>query len=372
MNHFDLRDVRRVVLKIGSALLVDQKEGRLRENWLLGLSQDIAMLRAQGSDVVVVSSGSIALGRHILGRQDPLSLERSQAAASIGQIRLAHAYQTALAREDLQAAQVLLTLEDTKERRRYLNARATLEALLAHGAIPVVNENDTVATDEIRFGDNDRLAAQVAAMCGADLLILLSDIDGLYSGDPNVDEAARHIPLIEEVTAEIEAMAGAAGSAYSKGGMRTKLMAAKSAMRAGVDMIVCQGDLLRPISALMSEKRASFFKSTKAKTSARKDWIASLKSEGVVRIDDGAAAALRAGSSLLAAGVVSVEGVFERGAAVDVMLNDEARLAKGLVGYNASDIDKIKGLRSVGLEKALGYPGRAALIHRDDMVIWSM
>ncbi|MGB1208071.1 MAG: glutamate 5-kinase, partial [Paracoccaceae bacterium] len=272
-----LTTARRVVVKIGSALLVDKATGALRADWLAGLAQDVAGLQAEGADVVLVSSGSIALGRGVLGLPaGPLPLEQSQAAAAVGQIQLARAYETALAPHGLTAAQVLVTLEDSENRRRYLNTRATLETLVSLGVVPIVNENDTVATDEIRYGDNDRLAAQVAATVGADLLVLLSDVDGLYTGNPNTDPNAQHIEAVDKITPEIEAMAGDAGSGLSKGGMKTKVMAAKTAMQAGCAMLIAHGGALRPVQAVFDGARASWFLPKTTPKAARKAWIASM------------------------------------------------------------------------------------------------
>ncbi|MBK5926455.1 glutamate 5-kinase [Rhodobaculum claviforme] len=359
---------RRLVVKIGSALLVTG--GALREAWLAGLAQDVAALRARGVDVVLVSSGSIALGRGVLGITDPAPpLERSQAAAAVGQIRLAGAYQAALAPHGITAAQVLVTLEDTADRRRYLNTRATLETLLALGVVPIVNENDTVATDEIRYGDNDRLAAQVAVTVGADVLVLLSDVDGLYTANPQTDPDARHLAQVERVTPEVEAMAGGAASALSRGGMVTKLMAAKTATAAGCAMAITLGSPVRPLRALEGGARATWFAAQGDPQTARKGWIGAMKDKGSLRIDAGAVAALRAGRSLLPAGVTAVSGRFGRGDPVAIVGPDGGRLGLGLVRYTAEEAEAIRGHRSGEIAVVLGYPGRAALIHRDDMVL---
>ena len=365
----DLSAARRVVVKIGSALLVD-RAGGLRAAWLAGLAADVAALRARGADVIVVSSGSIALGRGILGLAPPLSLEQSQAAAAVGQIALARAYRDALA--PLVSAQVLLTLDDSEDRRRYLNMRATFETLLGLGAVPVVNENDTVATDEIRFGDNDRLAAQVAAMAGADVCVLLSDVDGLYTANPALDPAARHLAEVDVITPEIAAMAGEGVSGLSKGGMITKLMAARTAMEAGCALVITKGDRERPLGALDAPgggARATWFRPHDDPRTARKRWIASMKARGRVVVDAGAVAALDAGRSLLPAGVTGVEGGFGRGDPVAIAGPDGAALGQGLTRYTAEEAGRIAGLRSGDIAGVLGYPGRAALIHRDDMAI---
>jgi len=366
-----LKASRRVVVKVGSALLVDAATGQLREDWLAGLAGDMAALRGGGREVAVVSSGAIALGRRVLELgSGPLALEWAQAAAAVGQQRLARAWEQAFSPHGLTTAQVLLTLEDTQVRRRYLNGRATLKTLLGLGVVPVVNENDTVATDEIRYGDNDRLAARVALMAGADLLVLLSDVDGLYSGDPRGDPTARHIDKVAEITAEVEAMAGEAGSPGAQGGMRTKLMAAKTAMQGGCAMVVTLGARNHPLDALARDARATWFRPRTGAAAARKQWIAGMKPLGTLTVDDGAAAALRRGKSLLPAGVVAVEGAFERGDPVAIHLRGGGAVGAALAGYNAREARAIAGLRSERIAEVLGYPGRAALAHRDDMVIW--
>ncbi len=357
-----------VVVKIGSALLVDAATGTLRSEWLAGLAEDVAWLRGQGKKVILVSSGSISLGRRVLRLANgALALEQAQAAAAVGQIRLARAYQEVLSPFGIEAAQVLVTLEDSENRRRYLNSRATFATLLELGTVPIVNENDTVATDEIRFGDNDRLAAQVAAMAGADVLVLLSDVDGLYSGDPRVDKAATLIPVVENLTPAIEAMAGGVGTAGAKGGMKTKLMAAKVATQAGCAMAITIGDRVRPLKALAEGATATWFLAKADPHVARKKWIGAMKAKGRVVIDAGAVAALGRGKSLLAAGVRAVEGKFGRGDPVDIADADGNVVAKGLIGYDASDALVIMGAQSREIEAKLGHPGRAALIHRDDM-----
>ncbi len=363
-----LSDAKRLVIKIGSALLVDRESGQLRADWLTALAADVARLRARGTDVLLVSSGSIAMGRNALGLPpSELTLEQSQAAAAVGQIKLAGAYDRALADHGLKAAQVLVTLEDSTDRRRYLNSRATLEQLLKLGVIPIVNENDTIATDEIRYGDNDRMAAQVAVTAGADQLILLSDVDGFYSANPARDSTARRFDVIEAITPEIEAMAGDAGSGLSKGGMKTKLMAAKTATAAGCDMVITEGSVLHPIKALENGAACTWFRAQGDPQQKRKAWIAAMKPRGSVTVDAGAAGALRKGSSLLPAGVTAVGGVFARGDAVEVLDETGQSLGQGLARYDAADALKIKGLRTQEIETALGYPGRGPLMHRDDM-----
>jgi glutamate 5-kinase len=366
-----IAEAKRIVLKIGSALLVDDKAGRIRREWLDALADDVAECRKAGQDVVIVSSGAIASGRRLLGLTgNALRLEEKQAAAAAGQVRLAHAYQESLARHDITAAQVLVTLSDTEERRRHLNARATLLTLLEIGAVPVINENDTVATEEIRFGDNDRLGARVAQMVSADTLVLFSDIDGLYTANPKTDAGAEHIAEIREITPETVAMAGAPISADSRGGMITKLEAAKIAFGAGCRMAIADGRNLHPLKALRQGARCTWFLPPAEPRTARKRWIASaILSGGAVTVDDGAAQALRGGRSLLPAGIVSIEGRFRRGDAI--MVRDKAgrEIARGLSAYSAEDAALIKGRKSAEIEAILGYRGRDELIHRDDLVI---
>ena len=363
-----LRKARRIVIKIGSALLVDHGNGRIKDAWLKAYALDISDLKRRGCDPLIVSSGSIALGRSVLGLgAGPLSLEQSQAAAAVGQIRLARAYEEALAPHGLIAAQILLTLDDSGNRRRYLNSRATFENLLAQGVVPVVNENDTVATEEIRFGDNDRLAAQVAAMTNADTMVLLSDIDGLYDQDPSMFPAAQHIPLVRRITPKVEAMAGDAGTALAKGGMRTKLMAAKTASRAGCATLITDGKAERPLALLERGAKATLICPEGDPQSARKDWIGSMKPRGRVVIDRGALAALEMGKSLLPAGVAGVTGEFDRGDPVEIAGPDGTIAAIGLARYTSAEAKRICGQKSSEVSKILGYPARAALVHRDDM-----
>ncbi|WP_406737060.1 glutamate 5-kinase [Thioclava sp. GXIMD4215] len=362
-----LSQAKRVVIKIGSALLVDQ--AGLRAEWLQALAEDVAMLRGQGTDVVLVSSGSIALGRRILRLpQSDLPLEQSQAAAAVGQIRLAQGYQEMLAPHGVTTAQVLMTLDDTANRRRYLNSRATLETLLSLGVVPIVNENDTVATDEIRFGDNDRLAASIAVTIGADHLVLLSDVDGLYSANPKTDPTAEHFPVVPHITPEIEAMAGDPISGVSKGGMKTKLLAAKVAVAGGCAMAIMDGFVARPLLALEEGARASWFLPEGDPRVARKRWISGMKPQGQMHVDQGAVQALSHGKSLLPAGVTRVSGEFGRGEPVAILAPDGQIVAKGLVRYTSTEARAIAGHKSQEIAEILGYPGRAALIHRDDMV----
>lgn len=361
---------RRIVIKIGSALLVDRKAG-LKSAWLDAMCADIAELKARGTDVLVVSSGAIALGRSVLDvPAGALKLEESQAAAAVGQIALGRAWSEALSRDNIVAGQILLTLGDTEERRRYLNARATINQLLKLGAVPIINENDTVATSEIRYGDNDRLAARVATMTGADLLILLSDIDGLYTAPPHLDPQAQFLDTIAEITPEIEAMAGGAASELSRGGMRTKIDAGKIATSAGCAMIIASGKPDHPLRAIESGTRSSWFAPSGTPVTARKTWIAGhLQPAGELHVDDGAESALRSGKSLLPAGVRRVAGPFSRGDTVAIIGSNGREIARGLAGYDAEEARQITGRKSSEITAILGYAGRAAMVHRDDLVI---
>ncbi|MEL6957719.1 MAG: glutamate 5-kinase [Pseudomonadota bacterium] len=359
---------RRLVVKIGSALLVGP-DG-LRVEWLRSLAEDVAAIRARGTDVILVSSGSIALGRGVLGLgAADLALEQAQAAAAVGQIRLARAYEEALAPHGITTAQVLVTLEDSADRRRYLNQRATMETLLSLGVTPIVNENDTVATDEIRYGDNDRLAAQVAVTAGADCLVLLSDVDGFYSDNPNTNKDAYHYDIVSEITAEIEGQAGDAGSGLSKGGMKTKVMAARLATEAGCAMVITLGTPLNPLNKLEKGARNTLFTAQTNPKAARKRWIAAMKDHGGVTVDAGAETALRNGKSLLPAGITAVSGDFGRGDPVAILSASGARLGLGLARYDRAETAKVLGLKTQDIAQALGYEGRSVFIHRDDMVI---
>jgi glutamate 5-kinase len=362
---------RRIVIKIGSALLVDSASGRIRATWLNSLADDVAELRQEGRQVVLVSSGAIALGRHIMGLpRGPLELEQSQAAAAVGQITLAHSYQELFRARGLTAAQVLLTLGDTEERRRYLNARSTIDTLLAHGVIPVVNENDTVATSEIRYGDNDRLSARVASMISADCLVLLSDVDGLYTSPPSSDPNAKRLDVVREITPEIEAMAGDAGTELSRGGMKTKIEAGRIALAAGTDMVIASGKVLHPLKALRDGAPCTWFLASSDPVTARKRWIAGqLEPRGVVVIDAGAERALLAGKSLLPAGVTRVEGQFDRGDAVIIRSSSGYEIGRGLTAYARPDAERIIGRHSSEIAAILGYEGRSELIHRDNMAL---
>ena len=361
---------RRIVVKVGSALLVDRASG-LKRPWLASLADDVSALAAAGADVLVVSSGAIALGRTVLnlGRR-ALKLEESQAAAAVGQIALAGAWAEELARCGLKSGQVLVTLGDTEERRRYLNVRATVSTLLKMKAVPVINENDTVATSEIRYGDNDRLAARIATMMGADMLVLLSDIDGLYTAPPASDRAARFVPLVERITPEIDAMAGGPASELSRGGMRTKLDAGKIATAAGTAMIITAGARLNPLSAIDRGERATFFRPSPTPVKGYKTWIAGqLEPAGRLVVDAGAVGALLSGKSLLPAGVKLVSGSFSRGDTVAIVGPEGREIARGLVAYDATDAVRIAGLKTAEIEAVLGYQARSAMIHRDDLVV---
>jgi glutamate 5-kinase len=366
-----LAQAKRIVVKIGSALVVDDATAAPRAEWLASVAADVAALRARGAQVILVSSGAIALARRALGlTRRKLRLEEKQAAAAVGQIRLAGAWQDALAAHGMNAAQLLLTLEDSEDRRRYLNARATLSTLLDLGCVPVINENDTVATAEIRFGDNDRLAARVAEMVGADALVLLSDIDGLYTADPRRDPAAQHLPVIERITDDIMAMGGEPPPGYSSGGMRTKLIAARIATGAGTAMAIALGKTSHPLRALSDGARCTWFLPAPDGRTARKRWIAgSLAPTGALQVDDGAAKALARGSSLLPAGVRLVEGVFARGDAVSIRDAAGIEIGRGLSAYDSADAARIAGHRSADIEAILGWRGRDEMIHRDDLAL---
>ena len=371
MDRLSLDKFARIVVKVGSSLLVDRVQSALKQDWLDALVADIADLHARGADVLVVSSGAIALGRTIAGLpKGALKLEDSQAAAAIGQIALARAWSQALHARGIVAGQVLLTLRDTEERRRYLNARETLARLSAMRAIPVINENDTVATSEIRYGDNDRLAARVATMASADLLILLSDIPGLYEAPPKANPRAKLIPIVERVTPEIEAMAGDAASELSRGGMRTKIEAARIAVSAGTHMIIADGRILHPIARIAAGGPCTWFLTPSNPMAARKVWIGgSLELKGAVTVDAGAAKALGSGKSLLPAGVTRIEGAFARGDCVAIRDEHGAEIGRGLIAYDALHAERIRGRNSRDIAQILGTPGRAEMIHRDDMAL---
>ena len=366
-----LADFRRIVVKVGSSLLVDAGAGRLKEAWLASLVSDISRLHQDKRDIIVVSSGAIALGRSVLKLpKGPLKLEDSQAAAAVGQIALARTWAEVLGKHGITASQVLVTLDDTEERRRYLNARSTIDKLLEWRSVPVINENDTVATTEIRYGDNDRLAARVATMASADLLVLLSDVDGLYDAPPAGNAKAKHIALVPRITAEIEAMAGDAASDHARGGMRTKIEAGKIATTAGAHMVIASGHVDHPLDAIANGGRATWFLTSGNPVTSRKKWIAgSLEPKGTLTIDAGAAAALARGKSLLPAGVIRVDGAFGRGDAVIIRGPDGAEIGRGLVAYDAEDAAKITRKSSGDILLILGIEGRAEMVHRDDMVL---
>lgn len=366
-----IADFRRIVIKVGSSLLVDAKAGRVNEAWLASLVADVARLHGEKRDVLIVSSGSIALGRSVLKLpKGPLRLEESQAAAAIGQIALARIWAEALSRHGIIAGQILVTFGDTEERRRYLNARSTMDKMLEWRTVPVINENDTVATNEIRYGDNDRLAARVATMVSADLLVLLSDIDGLYDAPPGGSAKANLVPLVERITPEIESMAGAANSELSRGGMQTKIEAGKIATTAGTHMVIASGKIDHPISAIQEGRPCTWFLTPANPVTSRKRWIAgSLEPRGTLTIDAGASAALRMGRSLLPAGVIRIDGQFARGDAVIVRDADGLEIGRGLVAYDIEDAEKIRGRSSSDIPSILGYDGRVEMIHRDDLVV---
>ena len=371
MNTPRLADFRRIVVKVGSSLLVDAAAGKLNEAWLASLTADLAALHGGKRDVLVVSSGAIALGRAVLklppGR---LELEDSQAAAAVGQIALARTWTEALSRHGITAGQVLVTLGDTEERQRYLNARSTIDKLLQWRAVPVINENDTVATTEIRYGDNDRLAARVATMVSADLVVLLSDVDGLYDAPPDTTPSAKHIARVERITPEIEAMAGEAGSGLSRGGMQTKIEAAKIVTGSGTHMVIASGHVEHPLDAIEKGARCTWFLTSGNPVTARKKWIVgSLEPKGTLSIDAGAVAALRRGNSLLPVGVARIEGDFARGDAVIIRGPDGTEIGRGLCAYDIEDAQKIRGRSSADIEAILGFSGRAEMIHRDDLVV---
>jgi glutamate 5-kinase len=366
-----LTRARRIVVKVGSALLVDQASGQVNRPWLETLVDDLLRLRARAQEVVLVSSGAIALGRRELNfAPGPLKLEESQAAAAVGQIALAHIYKELFAGAGVKVAQILLTLEDSERRRRYLNARATLSELIGLGALPVINENDTVATTEIRYGDNDRLAARVAQMVTADCLLLLSDVSGLYTSDPNLDPTATLIPEIRDITPEIAAMGGGSASAVGSGGMATKIAAAKIATAAGCAMAIAAGAPLHPVRRLEEGADCSWFLPSENPENARKQWIAgALRPNGAITIDAGAVNALRSGKSLLPAGVIGVTGRFARGDTVSVLEPDGTEIARGMIAYNDKEAIRLIGKRSGEIEGIVGFRGRAEMIHRDDLVI---
>ncbi|HEY3850782.1 MAG TPA: glutamate 5-kinase [Steroidobacteraceae bacterium] len=366
-----LIEAKRVVIKVGSALLVDAEKGRLNRTWLEGFAADIAHLKRRGQEVILVSSGAIALGRRHLGLgTGKLKLEESQAAAAVGQIRLAHAYKELLEAHEITVAQILLTLGDTEQRRRYLNARGTLKTLLSLGAVPVINENDTVATAEIRYGDNDRLAARVAQMAGADCLIMLSDIDGLYTANPQENPDAELISRVLDITPAIEAMAGGTTSDFGTGGMQTKIAAAKIAVGAGCHLCIAKGATQHPLKRIEDGARCTWFVPSSTPSAARKQWIAgTLKPAGAISVDEGAVRALLQGKSLLPAGVTRAVGRFDRGDTVSIVGPDSLEVARGICAYSDGDTARIMGRKSAEIENLLGFRGRDEIVHRDDLVL---
>lgn len=361
---------KRLTIKIGSALLVDGETGQLRKVWLESLAADIAALKANGIEVLIVSSGAISLGRRILGlTAESLSLDQSQAAASVGQIALSQAYRDALGAHDVVTGQILVTPNITEQRRHFLNARTTINTLLDMGAVPIINENDSVATSEIRYGDNDRLSARVATMIEADGLILFSDIDGLYTAPPHLDPTAKHLPLIDKITPAIEAMAGGAASHLSRGGMVTKVEAAKMAVNAGTAMVICKGHALHPLKALFEGGKHSYFVPSDTPRAARKNWIMASLPTGRVFIDQGALKALRSGRSLLPIGVTKVDGNFQRGDAVAIFDPANGEVARGLASFDGVDAQRIVGRRSQDVLEILGPVSRTELVHRDNLVL---
>jgi len=372
LNKARIAEAKRIVVKIGSVLLVDDNSGTLHNAWLNSLGKDVAALRNRGHEVILVSSGAIALGRRYLGlKTGELKLEEKQAAAAVGMVRLAQSYQETLNKFDLSVAQILLTLDDSENRRRYLNARSTIMTLLRVGVVPLINENDTIATDEIRFGDNDRLAARVASMVSADLLILLSNINGLYTTDPAQDKTAKLVPTVTEITHEIEAMASNTVTSDSSGGMPTKLAAAKQCLGAGCRMIICEGRGMFPLKSLENGGDCTWFIPSGNPQTARKRWISgSLQPLGSVIVDDGAVAALEQGCSLLPAGILRIEGTFQRGDAITIMKRDGSEFGRGLIAYSSEDATQIIGHKTGEIEDLLGYRGRDEIIHRDDLVIF--
>ena len=365
-----LSSSKRLIVKIGSSLIIDNSVGKVRKSWLESLAFDVLSAKKRGTDVVLVSSGAIAIGRSLLKLKNTnLSLEESQAAAAVGQIKLSQVYQEALAPLGIMTAQVLLTLEDSENRRRYLNSRTTLNMLLSLDVVPIVNENDTVATDEIRFGDNDRLASQVAIMVGADNLILFSDVDGLFTANPHDDDSSKHLNEIKEITPQIEAMAGVSNSTFSKGGMRTKIIAAKSATNAGCSVVICNGKENYPLSNLLKGQKHTLFLAKNDPQTSRKNWISSMKVKGQIKIDTGAVDALKNGKSLLPAGVTEVFGSFSRGDPVEIIVKNGESFGKGLINYDNIEVSAIIGKQSSEVIDVLGYSGRVSVVHRDNMVL---
>jgi len=370
LSPFTSASFKRLTIKIGSALLVDGDSGQLRKQWLDSLAQDIAELKSNGIEILIVSSGAISLGRRILGlTAQNLTLDQSQAAASVGQIALSQAYRDALGAHDVVTGQILVTPNITEQRRHFLNARTTINTLLDLGAVPIINENDSVATSEIRFGDNDRLSARVATMIEADGLILFSDIDGLYTAPPHLHVGAKHLPVIDKITPAIEAMAGGAASHLSRGGMVTKVEAAKMATNAGTAMVICKGHDLHPLNKLFDGGKCSYFVPSDTPRAARKNWIMASIPTGKIYIDDGALQALKSGRSLLPIGVTKADGNFQRGDAIAIYDHEDGEVARGLASFDAADAQKIVGRRSKEIVEILGSVSRTELVHRDNLVL---
>ena len=371
MSTFSPAGYRRLVVKVGSSLLI-RSDGALDREWLAGLAEDLSDLRRGERDLLVVTSGAIAIGSRILDiNRRRAKLEDLQAAAAAGQVQLALAWQEALGLHGIVTAQVLLTPGDTEDRRRFLNARGTLKRLLEHGVVPVINENDTVATEEIRYGDNDRLAARVAQLVMADGLLLLSDVDGLYTSDPGRNSAARHIPDVRAIDDALLAMAGETRSEIGSGGMRTKVLAARIATHAGCATLIASGKRAHPVRHLLEGGRATLFHAPRSPAAARKQWLAgALGVAGRLEVDEGAVQALRAGSSLLPVGVSGVAGEFRRGDVVSIHGPDGAEIGRGLAEYGSDEAAAIAGCRSEDIEARLGYRGRSVMLHRDDIVIF--
>ena len=371
MSGFALSEYRRLVVKVGSALLIGD-DGHVHRGWLEGLAEDIARLNADGHEVLIVSSGAIAIGSTVLGlNKRRARLEDLQAAAAAGQVQLVHAYQEALSAHDIVAAQVLLTPEDTENRRRFLNARGTLGKLVEHSVIPIINENDTVATDEIRYGDNDRLAARVAQLVMADALILLSDVDGLYTADPGKDSNAKHISEVPNITDDIQTMAGETRSDIGSGGMATKVQAARIATHAGCSTVITSGAIVRPLEALAAGGKCTVFRAEGSPAAARKQWLAGvLEVRGELRLDDGAVTALKNGNSLLPVGVIEVVGNFRRGDVVTIVDASGNEIGRGLAEYSDADAQRLVGCHSEDIEEKLGYRGRSVMVHRDELVLF--
>jgi glutamate 5-kinase len=371
MAGFTLPDHKRLVIKVGSSLLIGP-DGNVHRRWLAGLAADIAGLQGNGHELMIVSSGAIAIGSAVLGiNKRRARLEDLQAAAACGQVQLVHAYQEALGVHGITAAQVLLTPDDTENRRRFLNARGTLARLIGRAVVPVINENDTVATDEIRYGDNDRLAARVAQLVMADALILLSDVDGLYTADPGKDERAEHVPEVDRITEAVLAMAGETRSDIGSGGMATKVLAARIATHAGCATVIASGTIECPLDALAAGGRCTVFRASATPAAARKQWLAgALEVRGELRLDDGAVQALRGGNSLLPVGVVEVVGSFRRGDVVTLVDSAGRELGRGLAEYADDEATLLAGCRSEQIEARLGYRGRPVMVHRDDLVLF--